>query len=430
MPLEGGAKEFDSLLDLIGDARLVLIGEATHGTHEFYRLRSEITKRLIREKKFLAVAVEADWPDAYRVNRYVRGLKGDFDAVESMADFKRFPAWMWRNADVLDFIGWLRTHNVGFSDPNARVGFYGLDLYSLHASMNAVIRYLEKKDPDAALRAKFRYSCFDHFGTDPKNYGYAVQSGLADLCGDEAIKTLLDVHRHVWNGVARNEDETENGFLSLEHNTSIVKNAEAYYRGMFGGSMDAWNQRDQHMAETLEALMSHLEARRQSPKIVVWAHNSHVGDARATSMRDAFQINLGQIAREKRGVGTFLLGFTTYHGTVTAASDWGGDAERKTVRQAMDGSYEKLFHHVRLPRFLLPLRGNAALAESFQDYWERAIGVIYLPRTEFYSHYLKARLADQFDAVIHVDETRAVEPLERTQSWERGEYAETFPSGL
>lgn len=429
IPLAGNAKDFDPLLDLIGDTHLVLIGGATHGTHEFYRLRADLTKRLVREKGFLAVATEADWHGAYRVNRYVRGFQDDLEAVESLVDFKRFPGWLWRNADVLDFVGWLRAHNENLSDPNARVGFYGLDLFGLYASMNAVIRHLNKTVPDAACRAEIRYSCFDHFGSDPKNYGYAVHAGLTLPCEHEAIRMLSDVRRRAWDELTRNDDATGDGKFCLEQMAKVVKNAEAYDRRMFGESIDMWNQRDQHMADTLDELTAHLKRRRERPKIVVWAHNSHVGDARATSMRDACQINLGQVMRERHGPDAFLLGLTTYYGTATAASGWGGAAERKMVRPAMDGSYEKLFHHIRLPRFLLPLRGNETLANSFHESWERAIGVVYLPRIEFYTHYLKARLTDQFDAVIHVDETRAVEPLERTQTWERGEYAEAPAPG-
>jgi erythromycin esterase-like protein len=430
-PLTGSPEDFDPLMKLIGDAPLLLLGEASHGTHEFYRQRAELTKRLIHEKGFTAVAVEADWPDAYRVNRYVRAESDDADAVDALAGFQRFPAWMWRNADVLDFVGWLRAYNDSLSPKGAKVGFYGLDLYSLHASIEAVLKYLEKIDPEGARRARHRYSCFEHFGADPQTYGYAAGLGLSHTCETEVVNQLIELQRSAAVYARRDGRIAADDFFYAEQNARVVRDAEEYYRSMFGSRVTSWNLRDGHMAETLDALMAHIERQHETPKVVVWAHNSHLGDARATEMRIAGELNLGQLVRERYGSDAVLIGFTTYSGTVTAASNWGDAAERKSVRPALPGSYEALFHDVGIPRFALNLRDGGQAANGLRDpLLERAIGVIYLPETERVSHYFAAHLSSQFDGILHFDQTRAVEPLERTAEWGAGEVAETFPSGV
>ena len=429
-PLRGAAQDFDPLIELAEDARIVLIGEATHGTHEFYRQRAQLTKRLILEKGFIAVAAEADWPDAYRVNRYVRGIGHDSEAEESLRGFKRFPAWMWRNADVLDFVGWLREHNDEL-DASEKVGFYGLDLYSLHASIEAVLQYLEKTDPEAAKRARYRYACFEHFGEDPQAYGYAASFGLSPNCEREVIEQLLEMRDRRRDLLKRDGLAVEDELFEAEQNARVVKNAEEYYRTMFLGRVSSWNLRDTHMADTLDALLAHLDPRVGKAKVVVWAHNSHVGDARATQMGEAGELNIGQLARERHPGEARLIGFSTYHGTVTAASDWGGPAERKRIRPALPGSYEELFHQAGTPAFLLVLRDLGEAAGALREpRLQRAIGVIYLPETERASHYFHARLPEQFDAILHIDKTRALEPLERTSEWERGELPETYPVGV
>jgi erythromycin esterase-like protein len=376
---------------------------------------------------FTAVAVEADWPDAYRVNRYVRG-SDDVDAVQALADFRRFPSWMWRNLDVVEFVEWLHAHNDALPADAPRVGFYGLDLYSLHASMEAVVRYLEKVDPDAAKRARARYACFDHFGGDTQIYGSVTGAGLARSCEDEVVSQLLDLQSRAADYARRDGRVAEDELFHAEQNARLVRNAEAYYRSMFLAEVPSWNLRDRHMAETLEALVAHLDRQSGPAKVVVWAHNSHLGDARATEMGRRGELNVGQLVRERYGRGAVLVGFTTHHGTVTAASDWGGPAERKRVRPALPGSYEAMFHATGLARFLLALRDGGTVSEGLRDPGlERAIGVVYRPETERRSHYFYARLPDQFDAVLHFDETRAVEPLERTAEWDAGEVPETFP---
>ncbi|MGZ5873929.1 MAG: erythromycin esterase family protein [Bradyrhizobium sp.] len=427
-PLAGSARDYDPLIGRIGEARFALLGEASHGTHEFYAERAEITKRLIAEKHFSAVAVEADWPDAYRLNRYVRGTSDDVDAVEALADFRRFPTWMWRNTVVAEFIEWLRAHNDGLPPRAEKVGFYGLDLYSLHASMKAVLQYLEKVDPEAAARARERYSCFDHVGEDAQAYGLMTRLNLSKSCEEEVIGQLLELQRRSADYARRDGRLADDELFYAEQNARLVKNAEAYYRSVFLEEVSSWNLRDRHMAETLDALATHLGRNGSRAKIVVWEHNSHLGDARATEMGQRGELNVGQLTREKYASEAVLVGFTTHHGTVTAASDWGKSAERKRVRPALAGSYEALFHAARRDRFLLVLNDSDVILQQLGvPRLERAIGVIYRPETERQSHYFRARLAEQFDAILHFDETRAIRPLESTAEWEAGELPDTFP---
>jgi erythromycin esterase-like protein/predicted phosphoribosyltransferase len=417
-PLRGELDDYDGLVDRARGVRFVLIGEASHGTDEFYRERAEITRRLIAEAGFTAVAVEADWPDAYRVNRYVQGEGTDTSAEEALGDFRRFPTWMWRNTVVEEFVTLLREYDDVLPKGAPRIGFYGLDLYSLHTSMEAVVRLLEQVDPEAAERARERYACFDHFGRDPQVYAYETGLGGAESCEAQAVAQLVELQQ--LRGVAE-----EDRFYA-EQNARLVANAEEYYRSMFRGGIESWNLRDTHMADTLDALVAHLERTTGEPaKVVVWAHNSHLGDARATELGQAGEINLGQLVRERAGAeSALLIGFTTFSGTVTAASDWDRPAERKRVRRALPGSWEELFHGRDEDRFLVdPARIPGRRIE-------RAIGVVYRPETERASHYFQARLADQFDAVIHIDETHALEPLGVPGGRPAGDVAETYPWGV
>lgn len=430
-PLTGKATDYNPLMKAIGNARFVLIGEASHGTHEFYRERAEITKRLIKEKGFTAVAVEADWPDAYRVNRYVRGASEDTRSSDALANFQRFPTWMWRNTDVLNFVDWLRQYNDSLISNATKIGFYGLDLYSLYSSIEEVLSYLDRIDPEAAKRARDRYSCFEQFGEDTKNYGYATIFGLSEPCEEEVVNQLVELQRRASEYARQDGRVPEDKFFYAEQNARLIKNAEQYYRTMFGDRISSWNLRDRHMAETLDRLVTHLQQQEQQPKVVVWEHNSHLGDARATDMGAAGELNVGQLVRQRYDRNAFLIGLTTYQGTVTAASNWGASAERKRVRPALPESYEALFHNTGLPNFMLNLQAeNLAIKELRQPRLERAIGVIYRPQTERISHYFQARLPEQFDAVLHFDQTRAIEPLERTSQWETGEAPETFPTGM
>lgn len=435
LPLSGASSDYDRLLDRIGDSRIVLIGEASHGTHEFYKERAEITKRLIKEKQLNAVAVEADWPDAYRINRFVRAEGDDETAEEALGNFERFPTWMWRNSVVLDFVGWLREHNDSLPAGAPKVGFYGVDLYSLYSSLEAVVKYLEKTDPEAAQRARGRYGCFESFEKDVQSYGYAASFGSAESCEDEVIAQLMELRERATELANRDGRQAADEYFFAEQNARLAKNAEQYYRSMFRGRASSWNLRDRHMTETLVAIEEHLANQLgYQPKIAVWEHNSHLGDARATDMGQWGELNVGQLVRERWSDESFLIGFSTDHGSVTAASDWDAPAERKRVRPGMPDSYEALFHEVcqtaSWERFLIDLRGD--LAEPLREpRLERAIGVIYRPETERQSHYFNAHLSEQFDALIHIDQSRAVEPLERTPRWTKGEderdMPETFP---
>jgi erythromycin esterase-like protein/predicted phosphoribosyltransferase len=429
-----GIPPLQVLDDLIGDARVVLIGESSHGTHEFYQARAEITKWLVDRKGFLGVAAEADWPDAYRVNRFVRGIGEDENAEAALRGFERFPTWMWRNTVVRDFADWLRDRN-GRVETRRQAGFYGLDLYSLHRSMHDVIGYLEKVDPKAAARARQRYSCFDHASADDDGqaYGFAAAFGAGQSCEQEAVEQLIDFQRNSVNYMRRGGLLAEDEAFYTERNAHIVRDAEVYYRAMFSGRVNSWNLRDQHMADTLNALLEHLDHDDAGQsRIVVWAHNSHVGDARATEVYSDGQTTLGTLARDLYPGKTRLIGFSTYTGTVTAASEWGGIAERKTVRPGLPSSVEELFHETDTGAFYVKMRDDGRpSAEPLDDIrLGRAIGVIYLPGTERQSHYFHVRPADQFDAMIHIDKTRALEPLELTGEWSAGELHETYPTGL
>ena len=416
-PLDGGANEYDPLIAAIGGARFVLLGEPSHGSHEVYLDRARITQRLIAECGFDGVVIEADWPDAHRVDDYVKGVGHDRDANAALMGFAgRFPTWMWRNQDVLQFVEWMR-----LAAPHA--SFYGMDLYSLYASIDAVLRHLDSVDPAAAKRARERYECFHRFGADTSRYAMHAGIGIGDDCERQALEQLEDMRTRA---LARMEDEA---VFSAEQNARLVANAELYYRKMFSGSVTTWNLRDRHMTDTIGAIVQHLDRRLgRACKLVVWAHNSHLGDARASEMGDSGELNVGQLMRERHGRDAFLVGFTTYDGTVTAASSWDRPPELKRVRPAIEGSFEALFHETGVPRFvLLPDADGRLPSELRHARLERAIGVVYRPKTERASHWFEARLADQFDAVVHLDRTSAVEPLEKSAGWTGGEAPETYP---
>jgi erythromycin esterase-like protein len=432
IPLSGKIEDYTSLLEESGKARFVLIGEATHGTDDFYRIRAELTKQLILHHGFAAIAAESDWPDSYRINRYVRGAEDIHNAQSALAEFVRFPSWMWRNEVMVEFVDWLRQHNARISSPSARIGFYGLDLYSLQASIQAVIQYLEKIDPPAAERARLYYGCFDHLAEEPQQYGYASSIGLTEPCEQDVVQQLINLRRRSYDYIKRDGFVMEEEYFCAEQNAKVVVGAEEYYRTMFKGRVSSWNLRDRHMAETLQALAAHLsDWRSEEAKVVVWAHNSHIGDARATEMGEKGEWNIGQLMRDYYGKAAYLIGFSTYSGIVTAASNWDGEAERKIVRPGMKESYEGLFHDVGMPDFLLFPRANATLAEHLNlSRLQRAIGVIYVPETERWSHYFFSKLPEQFDAMIHIDTTKALKPLEPKGLWHKGEVFETYPSGM
>jgi protein-L-isoaspartate(D-aspartate) O-methyltransferase len=408
----------DALLERIGDARIVLLGEASHGTSEFYRMRARISQELIARKGFQLVAIEGDWPDVSRLDQYVRF---DHEAAEWSA-FARFPQWMWRNEDMRSFVEWLRTANAGKARER-RTALHGLDLYSLFTSIEAVLEYLDKVDPEAAGVARQRYGCLTPWQSEPANYGHAALTGAYRTCEPHVVRMLQDLLRKRSTYAPKDAEQ----FMDAVQNARLVADAERYYRIMYYGSNESWNLRDTHMFETLQAL---LGFHGPESKAIVWAHNSHVGDASATEMAARGEFNIGQLCRERFATSVYSIGFGTSSGTVAAATEWDGPMEVKTVRPALAGSYEKLFHETARPRFMLPLRGTtpAALRRELQrPRLERAIGVIYRPETELASHYFQASLPRQFDEYIWFDETRAVSPLATSRL---AGVPDTFPSGL
>lgn len=435
-PLKTLPEDYDGILDAIGPARFALLGEATHGTREFYRERAQLTKRLITEKGFTAVAAEADWPDAARVNRFVKGGGDALEGADPLRYFRRFPQWMWRNTEFLDFIIWLRQWNDALPKGKPKTGFYGLDLYAMHASADAVLAYLDRVDPEAALRARERYDCFDGGASDETRFGYVSALGLSESCEDEVVAQLMDMRRRSARYFPSAAGPQSDDWFEAEQNARLIVDAERYYRTQFMGGVSSWNLRDRHMADTLEALEAHLGRSGDGPpRIAVWEHNSHVGDARATEARDQGELNVGQLARERHPGETYLLGYTTYYGAVRAASAWGAPGEPKRVRPALAESYEALFHEMAdeaSEHFWIDLRdGNEAVRELSEARLERAIGVVYRPETERLSHYFTARLPDQFDGIVHIDRTHALDPLDAAPSRpDFTDFPETFPSGM
>lgn len=424
----GRRDDYDGLMELIGERRIVLIGEATHGTHQFYRERARITARLIEEAGFDAVAVEADWPDAHRVHRYLQGRSQDATAGEALGDFRRFPSWMWRNADVVAFLHWLRQRNDAYPDMRDKVGFFGLDLYGMRAAMESVIDYLDGVDPLAAALARERYGCFDDLPDGGAGYGHAIRHDLLAGCEEEVVAELIDLHQRKAQLLAQDGWLAEEDFFFAEQNARLVLSAERYYRHMYRGQVSSWNMRDRHMANTLESLLVHLNREQGHAKVVVWAHNSHVGDARATELGRRGELTLGQVVRQRHPRDAFSIGFTTHHGRVTAASEWGGPAEVMRVRPALDHSYERFLHEVGRGAFWLPTDRNRLSLPT--NLLQRAIGVVYRPESERTSHWFHADISREFDAIIHVDQSSALAPLERTPDWEVGEPPEAFPTGL
>ena len=413
------AADLNPLMERIGSARIVLLGEATHGSAEFYQMRERITRDLIVKKGFRFVAIEADWPDAARVDHYVRHFQ--YPPSEWTA-FARFPTWMWRNTEVRDFVSWLRKHN-GSIERNQRVAFHGLDLYSLYDSVRSVLNYLDEVDPESAKVARERYGCLTPWQRDPATYGHAALTGSYPTCESHVARAVSDL---LAKRRAYAEHDGER-FLDAEQNARLVANAERYYRIMYYGSRASWNLRDSHMFETLKNLLTFHGA---DSKAVVWAHNSHVGNAAATEMAARGEYNIGQLCRKEFGEQAYLVGFGTHSGTVAAASDWDGPMEIKTVRPAVPDSYEQLCHATGLARFMLGLRDRGALCGPQglgKERLERAIGVIYRPETELASHYFQASLPQQFDEYIWFDNTRAVTPLDTAEI--KG-LPDTYPFGV
>lgn len=417
-----GDVNLDNLMERIGDSRLVLLGEASHGTAEFYEMRARITQELIEKKGFTIIAAEADWPDAAHINHYLHGTEPD--PLSANKPFSRFPTWMWANHSVLDFIHWLKTYNQTKTQAENKVSFYGLDLYSLFSSIEMVINYLDKVDPQTAEVARLRYGCLMPWSNDPALYSQVIITKRYRECEEDVLATLQDLLKK------RIEYSREDGerYFDAQQNAHLVANAERYYRTMYYAEANSWNQRDQHMFETLQSI---LEFKGPDSKAVIWEHNSHVGDARATQMSARGELNIGQLARQEYGDDAYLIGFGTDHGTVAAASEWSGPMEVKQVQPSHIDSYERVCHEVQTDNFLLPLRQplqSITRKKLLVERLERAIGVIYRPETELQSHYFYASLPNQFDEYIWFDETRAVEPLSKKTL--EGVMPDTFPFGL
>jgi len=419
------AADLGPLMELVGDARFVLLGEASHGTSEFYSWRTEISRRLIREKGFSFVAVEGDWPDCYRVNRYVKGYPGSGrNAEEVLHAFERWPTWMWANLEVVALCRWLREHNDALPRER-RVGFYGLDVYSLWDSMHEVVAYLERVDPDAAREARRAYRCFEPYGESAEDYARATAL-VPTSCEGEAVATLRLLRERA---VEHREDGPES-FFNAEQNALVARNAERYYRTMVRGGPASWNVRDTHMVETLDRLMAFHGP---SAKAIVWEHNTHVGDARFTDMARAGMVNVGQLVRQAHGSDdVVIVGFGTHRGTVIAAEEWGEPMQEMQVPEARGDSYEALLHHTGIPDFLLPFAEREAhpVMDDLRDpRGHRAIGVVYHPELEQHGNYVPTILPGRYDAFIYLDETRAVAPLHMPVRVD-GDLPETYPSGV
>ncbi len=421
-PLGGTEADYDDLVGLIGDARVVMLGEASHGTHEFYAVRAEITKRLIARHNFTFVAIEGDWPDTYRVDRWVKG--GDGTVRQALEGFKRFPTWMWRNVPVEAFLTWLREFNDAREAEAQRVGFYGLDVYSLHTSMGEVIKFLRKVDPEAADRAARHYACLDPFVEDTSAYAWQVHF-TDQSCEDEVVRTMLDLRTSRETHAERGGAEAA---FDAELNALAATNAERYYRLMVRGGATTWNLRDRHMMAVLERL---LDKHGPRSKAIVWEHNSHIGDFRATHEGQGGYLNVGQLVREKFGPSAIAVGFGSHRGTVTAAHAWDGEPKFMRVPPAREGSYEHAFVRIGPPNFYLPLArigaNDAAGGWLRETRGERAIGVVYDPAREHFGNYVPTRLADRYDAYLFFDSTFAVEPLDPGM---HGPGIEGYPTGL
>lgn len=426
--LDGSPGEWEPLLDRIGGARVVLLGEATHGSHEFYDARLRLTQRLVADAGFSGVAIEGDWPDAWRVHRYVTGVGEDDAAVDALGGFDRFPRWMWRNRVALDLVGWLRAHDERPPPGARRVGFYGLDLYAMHASIEAVVRYLDGVDRAAADAARARYGCFDPWMHEAEAYGWSATRDASLSCEREAVAQLVAMRGRMLAQAGRDEPE----LFSAAMNAQLVQDAERYYREMYRGSVASWNLRDRHMADVLDLLLAHLRRRDGEARLVVWAHDSHVGDARATELADEGETSLGTIVRERYGGDAVSVGFTTYEGTVTAASTWDAPERIWRVRPGLPGSWEDVLHRARPGDWYVVPRAGSALRDAMSEpRLERAIGVVYRPDTERASHYVASRIGERYDAIVHFDRTTAVEPIDaRPAPRPSDEPPETWPMGL
>jgi erythromycin esterase-like protein len=463
--LLGDPTDLDALLDRIGKSQFVLLGESSHGTSEFYKWRIEISKRLIKEKEFSFVGVEGDWPDCCEVNKYVKGLSDTGQTpYKVLHSFNRWPTWMWANKETADFVAWLKSHNDSVdTHKQNKVGFYGLDLYSLWESVEAIIKYLKRVDPSSLKNAIDAFNCFEPYDKDVEKYARAT-AFVPTNCEDEVIETLTSLRsKHdVYSKGQQNKEE----YFNAEQNAITAKDAERYYRTMMKGDVNSWNLRDTHMMDTLERLINfhrQVNISTLAPKAIVWAHNTHIGDARFTNMRKRGMTNIGQLVREKKGSqNAVLIGFSTYSGTVIASREWGKKMERMDVPPAKDGSWDNLLHNLDKKKgdeggnkdklLIFPHPSNIE-DKSFQknNYMhkddddddgeendgangdklmgQRAIGVVYNPEYERYGNYVPTDICKRYDALLFIDKTNALSPLHMQETKDNKEPPETFPTG-
>jgi erythromycin esterase-like protein len=416
-----GAGDLDPLMNAIGDSRYVLLGEASHGTSDFYTWRAEISKRLVTEKGFSFIAVEGDWPDCYTVNQYVKGLSGE-SAEEVLHAFSRWPTWMWANREIVALAEWMRDYNAR-RPASQQAGFFGLDVYSLWESMHSVLEYLEGMDPDLANNARRAYSCFEPYEEDAQEYARATAL-VPTSCEDEAVRILSALRSRA----PEFRDDGPDAYFNAEQNALVARNAELYYRTMVRGGPGSWNVRDNHMVETLNRLMQHHGP---DAKAIVWEHNTHIGDARFTDMARSGMVNVGQLVRQEHGSdGVTLLGFGTHRGTVIAGDEWGAPMQRMRVPEARDGSYEAAMKSAGVPDslFIFPRGDDERTVQLREPRGHRAIGVVYDPRTEHWGNYVPTILPGRYDAFIYIEETRALDPLHMRVTQD-GDLPETYPSG-
>lgn len=411
-PITGAAGDYDPLMHAIGDARLVLLGEATHGTHEFYAERARISRRLIEEKGLRALALEADWTDVARVDRYVRGQGSDGSAAEALGDFRRFPRWMWRNEEFASLVQWIREYNAAQPADGEMVRIFGVDVYGVESSLPAVVEHLERVDAQLAKTVQERYACLTPYAGNMERYGRTAALQTSRSC-QTAVTDVLELLESRLDRARSVGDPQLEQWFNATQNARVVRNGEAYFREGAVGRVSTWNLRDHHMVDTMRSIQQHLVTLHGRDGMIVWAHNSHVGDARATDRTDIGELNMGQLVRQGTAVGsTYIVGFSTNTGTVVAATNWGEPPQVKRLNSSIRGSHGALLHATGIPAFLLIL-------ETVEQEWareprlQRAVGVIYRPQTEYQSHYYRATLAEQFDAVIHIDVTRALTPLDR-----------------
>jgi erythromycin esterase len=415
-----GKKDLDQLVEKIGDAKVVMLGEASHGTHEFYTWRTYISQQLIKKKGFDFIAVEGDWPDCYRINQYIKGEARETKAADVLKTFNRWPTWMWANWEVAALAEWLYQFNIDLS-PNKKIGFFGLDVYSLWDSLDAITDYLQKHDPEALSQVEKAIRCFEPYKTDDgTSYAYATQL-VPNLCTEEVIKLLKEIRE----GLPQYDINSEHVF-NAEQNALIAVNAEKYYRAMLRGGPQSWNIRDSHMQETLERL---LELHGANSKAIVWEHNTHIGDSRATDMTDEGMYNIGELVRTKYGEKeTFLVGFGTYEGRVIAGNSWGAPMHDVEVPEAKEGSWEYLLHQTGTENKLLFMDDFSETPFKERRIGHRAIGVVYRPAYESYGNYVPSVLPRRYDAFIFIDKTKAVHPLHLTPY--ETQMPDTYPFGF